>query len=194
MTADAPTLRHEILTGALGEYVPTAMLNRSLSRGDWMIESTSDQLGRGLHRWASLDEARDELEAAGYTVSDESVNPIGSYRVTHIGTQAALDSARAESDTKWADAEPCYVRYGDLPEDGRSRNHADGIAEPGVSVFHGQVLPTGEARARPTNHVLFCSMASLRDRPLYVVDGREVGTGSDGEPVLADATIVRRAL
>jgi hypothetical protein len=82
-----------------------------------------------------------------------------------------------------------YVRFGDLPEGGRSRNDETGQYEAGVSVYH--------AEWANSDHdvlcVLLCNEGDvaqlhiLEDRSLYLVEGIEVGKGSDGEPLLADA-------
>jgi len=115
-------------------------------------------------------------------------------RLTHRATASYLARCKAAHEAKWADATRCYVRYGDLPKGGRSVNHADGTAESGVSVYNGLYLPTtGEAIAIPTTNAEACGMLTISDRPLYIVDGEEVGRGSDGEPVVRNARIVTRA-
>jgi len=115
--------------------------------------------------------------------------------ITHSETAAAIAAMVASHDAKWATASSVYVRYGDLPVNGRSANHADGTAESGVSVYRGMYLEaTGEAIALPATNAEACGMLTIADRQMYIVSGREVGTGSDGEPVLADAKIVAKAV
>jgi hypothetical protein len=113
--------------------------------------------------------------------------------VEHPSTRRALDARVRAAIKTWAKAKPCYVRYGDIPVCGHSMNHANGTAEKGVSVFYGEKLPNGRVRALPKNAIEFSSMALLRDRPLYIVTGDEVGTGSDGEPLLANCRILRKS-
>jgi hypothetical protein len=70
-----------------------------------------------------------------------------------------------------------HWRYGEPPASGFSRNARDGLNEAGVSAYpmDHTSIPT-DAYAR--------SIGSFNDRPLYLLKGRPVGTGADGEPVL----------
>ena len=114
--------------------------------------------------------------------------------ITHTDTAAFIAAATARHDAKWSTAVAVFVRYGDLPANGISANHADGTSESGVSVYRGLHLEaTGEAIALPATNAQTCGMLTIAARPMYIVSGREVGTGSDGEPVLADAKIVAEA-
>jgi hypothetical protein len=153
----------------------------------WFLTTTSDA-PRG--EWPTLDVAREWLEANGYSVSAEAIDYNCDYDVIHLATAQALDELLAANDAKWANATDCYVRYGRLPKGQRSRNHADDTLEAGVSVYRGQLLPTGEARALPATNAEFCGLLTINSRTLYVVAGDLVGTGSDGEPVLRNCKIV----
>lgn len=97
-----------------------------------------------------------------------------------------------------------YIRFGEIPPTGRSRIHrGDAIIgeELGVSVwdclykngrYHIVVpnpitmntLPDIEARLEKADY--------FQDVPVYLVNGVEVGTGSDGEPVLTDVVIMKK--
>jgi hypothetical protein len=83
-----------------------------------------------------------------------------------------------------------YIRFGRLPRAGRSRNYATGQLERGVSVYRARynartdALDASSALAGTYVHYLIAGK-----RP-YLVAGDEVGTGSDGEPVLANARVV----
>ena len=164
--------------------------------GFWAMSSTALDIPAALDAHYESPEAA-ELAAieAGWVVIDRGVDGYNCPWITisHPETAAALEAAIARSNAKWAKATPCYVRYGKLPRGGKSRNHATGEFESGVSVFRGEVLPSGEARALPDNNVLAASMVSLRDRDLYVVSGVEIGTGSDGEPVLKNCKIIAKS-
>ncbi|MDP9481550.1 MAG: hypothetical protein M3R38_38790 [Actinomycetota bacterium] len=83
---------------------------------------------------------------------------------------------------------PHYVRFGDLPASGRSWNAADKRREAGVSVYAGRL-------AEPDLFIIYTSDLSVEglglliafaavDRPALFVEGEEVGTGHDGEPLL----------
>ena len=77
-----------------------------------------------------------------------------------------------------------YIRLGAGPS-GNSRNHRDGTAECGVSVYRaiwaedGVTVDLTESRD-PVSAVMILASA----RQWYAVDGDEVGRGSDGEPLL----------
>lgn len=106
--------------------------------------------------------------------------------LTHIATAAEvamLDEVRA---AKLAGAESGYLRFGNLPECGRSRNHANGEFEAGVSVYPAIFFDDGSyelSNGYPTLLVGYISFRAL-DIPAYRVWGENVGAGSDGEPLL----------
>lgn len=179
----------DLIRDSLGMLAPSMLLNKSMRDDRWGLTSTSPAIGNWAYTWEALDGALAELQASGYKI--EGRTPDGSYRITHIATAAALNREHADDCDKWADAKPCYVRYGDLPHNGRSINHADGSAEAGVSVYRGQVLPTGEARAIISSNDELGSLLGIRSRKLYIVEGDLIGTGSDGEPVLTNCRIVK---
>ena len=161
--------------------------------GFWAMSSTAD-IQLDAH-YESPEAAELAAIEAGWVVIDRGVDGYNCPWITisHPETAAALESAVAAADAKWSKAAPCYVRYGKLPRGGKSRNYATGELERGVSVFRGEVLPSGEARALPGTNVLAASMVSLWDRDLYVVSGVEIGTGSDGEPVLKNCKIIAKS-
>lgn len=87
--------------------------------------------------------------------------------------------------------ERVFLRFGDLPASGRSENFDTGELEAGVSVW------AAEWDADEQHVVVYvadqpaaASLGHLSDRPAYLVTGTVVGRGSDGEPLLSDATAV----
>lgn len=160
--------------------------------GEWALQIPADY---PTVRFGTPDAAKVWAAQSGWQVVAEIKDGynLTVLHIEHTETRAAYEARQARQDHKWAVAKPCYVRYGTLPKDGRSRNHAEGVLEDGVSVFHGERLPTGEARALPKTDQCFTSMVSIMDRDLYIVTGREIGHGSDGEPVLDDCRIWRKA-
>lgn len=161
--------------------------------GYWTIDSACQEIHRAGGKHATKDDAVGTLAALGWIVTDDDTDRYGwgCVSLLHPDTQSELDRLVAASDDKWRGASPCYVRLGDLPASGRSRNHADGSNEAGVSVYHGEILPTGEARPLPRHNAELCGLLTmLAERPMYVVTGDEIGTGSDGEPLLANCKIV----
>ncbi len=84
-----------------------------------------------------------------------------------------------------------YIRFGNLPKEGRSRNHADGLQERGVSCYEarkslggwrlaGDGLPAAAIQA---------AFGCYGDVTLLLT-GQCVGTGSDGEPLITGAKVV----
>lgn len=146
-------------------------------------------------KYPTLDAAIAAAEKYGFELIHRGVDGRGDpmAKMIHSETKSALDALIAASDAKWTGAKPCYVRYGKLPKGGRSINHADGSLEAGVSVYYGERLPSGEARALPRSNMELAGALSLMDRQLYIVTGELVGTGSDGEPVLRNCRIWRKA-
>lgn len=133
-----------------------------------------------------------EMEEEGWIVKigkDGYNVPMAS--LTHQATAEALQSSTEQHGKKWANGKEVYVRYGKLPPGGKSTNYRDNITEKGVSVFRGILLPSGEIMAVPQyNDELGSMMMGLQQRSLYVVEGKEVGIGSDGEPVLSNAKLL----
>lgn len=99
-----------------------------------------------------------------------------------------------------------YVRFGDIPQTGRSEIHCGDSGkigeEEGVSVYNAILLTSPSDPdiefvqllvPRRPQYSTFTSMCALygSDRPAYIVEGKLCGTGSDGEPLLCDPKIVR---
>jgi hypothetical protein len=154
------------------------------SRGDKSLLSEGSKF-LGIHsKNPSWSVVRDAGLAAGYEMPD--VEPLGtSYTVKHPAGLAA----QAARDTEWLDAAKVYIRYGSLPKSGKSMNFRDNITEKGVSVFNGEVLQSGKYRVNLSDNP---GSIFATDRPAYIVSGKQIGIGSDGEPVLENAKIVAR--
>jgi hypothetical protein len=190
-------MKETIFTDILRIPQPYATISHyggSFGRGGyWSLDSTVDEL-RG-RRFSTAEQAEREMTAEGWRVIERRRDGYGAtlLRVEHCATTKRLAELEQATAAKWQNAEPCFLRYGELPPGGHSRNHRDGTVEAGVSVYRGEVLPSGETRVLPTHQAqLYGALRPRTNIPLYIVTGREVGAGSDGEPVLADCRIVRR--
>jgi hypothetical protein len=103
-------------------------------------------------------------------------------------------AARREFDARLAVCQahgtPVYVRFGVCPAGGQSYNHKDNRYEAGVSVYGGWRLPDAtvvlDMRTVDWISHVFSEFAG---RAMFLAAGRRVGTGSDGEPLLADVTL-----
>ena len=83
-----------------------------------------------------------------------------------------------------------YIRYGDLPEGGRSTNYVPGKKENGVSVYPakydvqtGAIIFDGAIASPGTLAYL------MTDRVPHLVSGQYAGVGSDGEPCALPARL-----
>jgi hypothetical protein len=83
-----------------------------------------------------------------------------------------------------------YVRFGALPTNGRSRNHRDNMLEAGVSVYDAYQLD-GTIYVDLSGADAISAAFIMQRADHYIVTGTLVGQGSDGEPVLTNATAVR---
>lgn len=83
-----------------------------------------------------------------------------------------------------------YIRFGNLPKGGKSRNWASGEYERGVSVYRahynvstGTYQPFGALPGAEIAHL-------LRGSKIWLVTGDKIGAGSDGEPLLTNVIII----
>lgn len=121
-------------------------------------------------------------------------------------TKAATEASRSSY--------PLYLRFGEPPKTGRSNTYRrevlalaeaegapagltipDALLEEGVSVFRARREEDGsyvvDVSADVQHATLFALLADA-GRPAYLLDGREVGFGWVGEPVLSDVRILER--
>ena len=85
-----------------------------------------------------------------------------------------------------------YVRFGDIPAEGRSWNHLLGQPECGVSVYEALERNGSVQVILPRlDTPVLVSLSGVNERPMYEVEGEWVGIGSDGEPLLQPCRIVR---
>lgn len=96
-----------------------------------------------------------------------------------------------------------WLRFGDLPENGHSHDHAHGEDLDGVSVYTAllrgidyNLLSAEDVSDLPAGEVVLVAPKSLphsynggiksrlHDRTAYLVVGRTIGRGPDGEPVI----------
>jgi hypothetical protein len=94
-----------------------------------------------------------------------------------------------------------YIRFGDIPKDERSEigtspniyahSTRRSNKEKGVSVFDTARKGRRWNIVEVGNHESLAALL-VQKRPAYLVTGRRVGTGIDGEPVLRDVTIVQQ--
>jgi hypothetical protein len=138
------------------------------------------RIGSGTH-WAAYGEGG-ELVAKG---SDWTCTPTDAELVewSAVAQQVAQTMAG-----KWAMIDQdLYIRFGNLPKNGRSRNYATSTMEAGISVFDARCnLLTGAvelAGGALAGAAIMAAFGAYGDTVLLVT-GEYAGAGSDGEPVL----------
>lgn len=102
-------------------------------------------------------------------------------RASHAASIAARDELRAQAST----GRRSYVRFGAVPESGRSYNRLDNRAEAGVSVYAAWITDS-------TVYIdctgTYATVALGSESALYEVVGVELDErGGDDEPLLASA-------
>ena len=98
----------------------------------------------------------------------------------------------------------CYIRIGEIPDNGKSKIHrGDAILgeEPGVSVWEAVEL-NGKYRILIPNPCNAYAMGDLDStflkshyysaKAVYELEGDVVGTGTDGEPLLANIRSIKK--
>ena len=184
-----------IYTDSLGNPAPTAGISHfggSYGRGGYLsLATTAANNPDAGKRWDNVPDTIAAIAAwayaHGYDIT-EGRDGYGAYKANliHRETARALAAIKADEDAIYANAARGYVRMGDIPKDGKSRNRASGQLEAGVSVFAAEIAPNGQWRPLLTTPQLLGSYLSLvaDERPAYRVYGQVIGTGSDGEPLM----------
>lgn len=90
----------------------------------------------------------------------------------------------AETSKVWASLPHVFVRFGRPPAGEKSKNHATGTPEDGVSCYEAAVLPDGGYWIWEICLKTMFMQSFLADRPAYILAGERVGTGGDNEPVV----------
>lgn len=89
-----------------------------------------------------------------------------------------------------------YIRFGSIPDDERSYDSRNERLEDGVSVYAcehdttDEDAPDGIDEAYYLTGTMLQTVFALATRDTYLVTGKQVGTGADGEPVIQDVEVV----
>lgn len=130
--------------------------------------------------WADIDGKSGEVIAQS--------KPFGK---TQAISRRAIDEARnAIRGFAPAPVSDAFIRFGHLPKGGKSRNYATGEYEEGVSVYAAEWDMIGGAYKRSGSGLDGAAIVYLiKGAPVYLVTGKQIGVGSDGEPVITNAAI-----
>ena len=180
----------KILKDALGQPTPEALISQfggKYGKGGYYAISASSNLE--APRFETHQQALDWAKNNGFRVKKAQKDGYNApfFIIEHIETQKILEKVNETVAHDWDSGKDIFVRYGDIPKSGKSWNSQAQGPEKGVSVFRGRLLKNGEILVKPTNHVDTSTfhILSVSGRPVHVVEGREVGIGADGEPLLS---------
>ncbi|MBX6750942.1 MAG: hypothetical protein IRY85_14930 [Micromonosporaceae bacterium] len=84
-----------------------------------------------------------------------------------------------------------YIRFGDLPEGGKSYNNETGTYEAGVSCYRAEWQSSDRdvICVSVPSDICIGTINQIADRPVYIVTGDLLDErGGDGEPLLINVT------
>lgn len=148
------------------------------------------RIGEGLH-WATYDEQGQRVAQGRDFVTTPSAEQLARWDA------AALDIARRWAG-RWQELDqPLYIRFGELPRGGRSRNHATGRREAGVSCYEAEYnMVTGalELTGEGLPGAAIFAAAGAYGKVTLLLTGQEIGYGSDNEPLLHNVKTLGRLI
>lgn len=86
-----------------------------------------------------------------------------------------------------------YIRFGNIPQSGKSMNYLTNKKQPGISVYKCRIYDDNEIVHIEIPGILgtaLASLSSIMERPSFIVNGNQIGTGSDGQPILQNCKII----
>jgi hypothetical protein len=190
--------KNEALRDSLGLHVPRFNVSGVGSMYSppkyYVVESTAENIPEELmSKFQSIDDA--ERALTKYGISFTKTKDVGGYPKLEAVDQFTLrqmNESQNQIDRLFENAKNVYLRYGDIPQNGLSKNHIDNTYERGVSVFNGLYNDkTGQFMTKPNSNQELGSFLAMRDRPVYLVEGEPAGFGSDGEPLLTSPRILK---
>ena len=137
---------------------------------------------------AKIEECISDMGELGFSVSSKRPSifgaPFVSIDFVHDETNGAAEKEKEKARSRRENGEEGYIRFGDVPKSGKSYNYRDNFFEKGVSAYHAVFFPDGGYEILQHNPFELFGAHLYSNRPAYRLYGEEIGTGSDGEPVL----------
>lgn len=128
------------------------------------------------------------------TGQDDFTRPTEPEAMAAAAAEYASRLRQAKTDYPWLGrlpAHPLYVRFGQPPKSGRSKNYVTGRYEAGVSAYRAEIDRADAVIRFAPDAVLPGTLIGYAGRkPAYLLIGEEVGRGSDGEPLLRRVRVV----
>ena len=140
------------------------MAAQHFDEGDTLKTPTGDVTIESIGRYVTLSDGR--------TMRQQDIQ-----QGLHTGTIDLVPAGDGERDI--------YIRFGDIPAGEQSTDYNSGRTLSGVSVYgcehEGGVYYLAGTELQTVFYLL--------NRPIYLVSGERVGTGSDGEPVIRNVDV-----
>ena len=137
---------------------------------------------------AKVEECISDMACIGFSVSSRRPSiygePFVSIDFVHDETKEVAEKEKEKARSRRENGEEGYIRFGEVPRSGKSYNYRDNFFEKGVSAYHAVFFPDGSYEVLYHNPFEMFGAYSYSSRPAYRLYGEEIGTGSDGEPVL----------
>jgi len=191
--AQIDNIKSSILRDAIGQIQPKISIIKFGSKygkgGFYSISSTAkfDRPTKFDTFETALKWAKDNGFQVAQIGRDGYGKPIA--HLQHTASMERYNAIKSESNIAWESGKEVFVRYGRSPKSGKSFNVATGEYEKGVSAFRGRLLPNGEVMVKPQYDIdtaSFHALSKTTNRPIYIIEGKEIGIGSDGEPILSN--------
>jgi len=91
--------------------------------------------------------------------------------------------------------EKVFIRFGELPENKKSKRFCGEVFEgyeKGVSVYEGIIDKEEIKLIMPSLTASACvSLSGCLKRKMYIVKGKIIGKGKDGEPLLKNLKVIK---
>lgn len=128
-----------------------------------------------------------EFDKRGNVIYEAGILP-DSKRLTESEKAKIIEIVLSEEIPRYRDV---YIRFGELPKGAKSKNYATGEYESGISAFDAR-YDIAEAAFEICGTALVGAAISglLADKKIYLLNGEESGTGSDGEPTIKNVEII----
>ena len=171
----------------------------------WCDKDYTVSINRVVSKFPTKEEAEEFIFSKGYTIPCPSLagyekkimNP--EIRAEYEKTQQTIEEIETATvkltniifDIVKLTGKKTYIRYGLIPESGKSYNFRENISENGVSCFEAYKL--GKDYIIDVAGGYFTFLGYAGSKTAYEITGEELlEKGSDGEPLLKDAKIIKK--
>lgn len=171
----------------------------------WRKDEYTVSINKVYSTFATREEAEKFIFSKGYIIPCPSLSGYerkfmnAEIRIEYEKAQQTIEEIKAATaeltdivfDIVKSTGKKTYIRYGLIPESGKSYNFRENISEIGVSCFEAYKL--GKDYIIDVAGGYFTFLGYAGSKTAYEITGEELlEKGSDGEPLLKDATIIKK--